>query len=213
MEGRGSCAQVLQHIFGFLDWKDLTSCALVSRDFYRSSLCNALWRDLWLRHPHKRALTDVEINLLTSEFGSFGHDGFLRNLLLQVLGKGSACFNGLFSPRTSENTSRTGGPHCGGCRGGASHTCHPHKLSFKMVSYGFRVCCWHITRRSTRRNNTHEPVAIVTLQIQHIALLDSQSLRVALAGREIVQHAHAPNRLLGRGSWFRAIGTKISRLW
>ena len=75
---------VLQHVMGFLELDELRAMALTCRHFYHVSLRNALWRDVWLRYPHQRPLCDAERALLISEGGEgFGHEGFLRNLLLQ----------------------------------------------------------------------------------------------------------------------------------
>lgn len=78
----GLPADCWQHVFGFLSEKDLRlGVARVCRGFYHVSLKNALWKDIWLTHAHAQPLRAHERSILQTH--SFGHEGFLRNLLIR----------------------------------------------------------------------------------------------------------------------------------
>ena len=82
LQALGLPADCWQHVFRFLSETDLrTGVALVCRAFYHVSLKNALWRDIWLTHKHAQPLRDHERSILQTH--SFGHEGFLRNLLIR----------------------------------------------------------------------------------------------------------------------------------
>ncbi len=72
---------ILQHVFSFLSCDELRNVATVCRSFYAASMRNSLWCRVWLTWPHKTPLTDAERAILVTD--SFGHEGFLRNLLLR----------------------------------------------------------------------------------------------------------------------------------
>lgn len=74
---------VLQSVFSHLPLADLRQCALVCRNFYVVTLRNDLWRRMWLTLDLNPPLRDYERALLESYVTSFGHQGFLRNLLLR----------------------------------------------------------------------------------------------------------------------------------
>lgn len=71
-----------QHIFSFATERELrTSLAPVCRQFYHISLKNSLWKEIWLRFAHADPLKPQEVEILHTH--SFGHEGFLRNLLIR----------------------------------------------------------------------------------------------------------------------------------